>query len=157
MNKALVESWNAVVLRENDEVWHLGDFGMHAPNSSGAEDLGCLFWRLRGKKHLVIGNHDVKNQQIMRLPWETIEQISEVKKSGRRLVLCHYPLESWAGACRGAAHLHGHCHGTLKRKAAKRFDVGVDVHPAGPVSWDEVWSWADKERFEMTDHHGESR
>lgn len=152
MNEGLVAAWNGAVLRENDTVYHLGDFGMHAPNDGEGEDLGVLFWRLRGRKHLVVGNHDAKNPQVLRLPWESIGQIVEVKKDGRRLVLCHYALESWAGMHHGAAHLHGHSHGTL-RKAPRRIDVGVDCFPA-PVSWDEVWAQVDRETFVPVDHHG---
>jgi calcineurin-like phosphoesterase family protein len=155
MNAALVERWNAVVLNESDVVYHLGDFGMHAPNDGDASDLGVLFWQLRGRKHLVVGNHDVKNPQVLRLPWESIDQIAEVKRDGRRLVLCHYPLESWPGMHHGAAHVHGHSHGTLARKAPKRFDVGVDVFPA-PVSWEELWEMADRETFVPADHHSYS-
>jgi len=114
-----------------------------------------VFWKLRGKKHLCPGNHDVRNQQVMRLPWESIEQIAEVKRHGRRLVLSHYAIENWAGMHRGAAHLHGHSHGTLTHKIAKRFDVGVDCFPDGPVSWDRVWEMADREVFAPVDHHGE--
>ncbi len=156
MNAELVRRWNAVVRLESDVVYHLGDFGMHAPSDGEAEDLGVLFWRLRGRKHLVVGNHDKKNQQVLRLPWESIELIDEVKRHGRRLVLCHYAIENWPGQWRGAAHLHGHSHGTLGHKIAKRFDVGVDGHWPGlaPVAWDEVWTAADAETFAPVDHHG---
>lgn len=154
MNAALIELWNGVVLNESDEVWFLGDFGMHAPSNPDTDDLGVLFWKLRGRKHLIVGNHDVKNPQTLRLPWESIDVLTELKRDGRRAVLCHYPLESWPGMHHGAAHFHGHCHGSLARKAPKRFDVGVDVFRSGPVSWDALWEMANRETFSPVDHHG---
>ena len=155
MNAGLVEAWNARVTSESDVVYHLGDFGMHAPNDGESWDLGAIFWKLRGIKHLVIGNHDAKNPQVLRLPWQSVSQIADVKRKGRRLVLCHYAIENWPGQWRGAAHLHGHSHGSLSHKMAKRFDVGVDAWPGGgPASWDEVWEAADREAFVAVDHHG---
>lgn len=153
MNEALTEVWNATVRKESDDVYLLGDFGFHAPTDPETEDLGVIFWRLRGKKHLIVGNHDVKNSQVMRLPWESVELIREAKHEGRRAVLCHYPMESWPGMHRGVAHFHGHCHGTLRRKMPKRFDLGVECFPY-PVAWEEIHALADKEVFSAVDHHG---
>ena len=154
MNRGLVDSWNAVVTRESDEVWHLGDFGFHAPTDRETEDLGVLFWRLRGKKHLVIGNHDAKNTQVLRLPWESVSPLEELKRDGHRFVLCHYAIENWAGQWRGAIHLHGHAHGTLRHKIAKRFDVGVDAMGPAPVPIDQIIEAAAAEPFVPVDHHG---
>ena len=150
MNASLMTTWNSVVTSERDEVWHLGDFGFHA---QGAEDLAAIWWRLRGRKSLVVGNHDVKNPQVLRLPWERVETLFELKTDGRRVVLCHYPLESWPGMHYGAVHLHGHCHGTLAHQIPHRFDVGVDVVGA-PVSLDAVVERAAAQRFVPQDHHG---
>lgn len=155
MNESLVARWNAQVRSERDEVWLLGDFGFHAPSSPETEDLGVLFWRLRGRKSLVVGNHDAKNTQVLRLPWERVETLVELKTNGRRAVLCHYPLESWPGAHHGALHFHGHCHGTLGRQIPHRFDVGADVRKLGPVSWEDLAAEAAGQTFRAQDHHGE--
>ena len=150
MNRELQAKWNSAVLKENDEVWFLGDFGFHG---AGGDDLGEIFWKLRGKKHLVVGNHDEKNPQTLRLPWESVEKLYTFKQGGLRAELCHYPLETWKGSWRGTLMLHGHCHGTLKRKLPKRFDVGVDCFPT-PVSWDKLVALAAKEEFLPVDGHG---
>ena len=55
---------------------------------------------------------------------------------GRRLVGCHYPLVTWAGAHRGHVQVHGHSHGNLRSRNARRADVGVDVDWPG---WRGVW------------------
>ena len=156
MNAGLVALWNGQVTRESDDVWVLGDFGFHAPTKEGTTDLGELFWKLRGKKHLIVGNHDIKNQQVMRLPWETVTPLHELKIGGQRATLCHYPLETWPASWRGSMMLHGHCHGSLRRKVAKRFDVGVDtdIGQNGPILWDTLVEMAAKETFVPVDGHG---
>jgi calcineurin-like phosphoesterase family protein len=50
--------------------------------------------------------------------------------------------------------LHGHCHGNLKRKLPRRFDVGADVFDV-PVRLDDLWARGQLDKFEPTDHHGE--
>lgn len=155
MNTALTEKWNATVLRESDDVWVLGDFAFH---HQAADDIHVLFHRLRGKKSLIVGNHDEKNPAVLRLPWERVEKLHTFKSSSRRAELCHYPLETWKGSHSGALMLHGHCHGSLKRKLPKRFDLGVDtlLGEAGPVSWETLCDLAIKENYFIpTDAHGE--
>lgn len=151
MNEDLIARWNAVVLQERDVVYLLGDFAFVHRD---AEDLGEIFWKLRGKKHLIVGNHDEKNPQVLRLPWESIQHLATFKQGGQRAELCHYPLETWRASWRGALMLHGHCHGTLKRKLPKRFDVGCDVEPF-PVSWETLVERAATETFLPVDGHGE--
>jgi calcineurin-like phosphoesterase family protein len=146
MNERLIERWNAAV-RPQDEIYLLGDFGF-------GKDLSGIFDRLRGQKHLVIGNHDEKNPAVLKLPWKTMRDIVTLREQGVRAVACHYPLETWKSADRGYLMLHGHSHGTLKRKAAHRFDVGADVRPA-PVTLQQLAEEASRETFEAADHHGD--
>lgn len=58
-----------------------------------------------------------------------------IKHDGRKIVLCHYPLESWDSCLYGSIHLHGHCHHNLPPDPDKlRQDVGVDGWDWSPVS-----------------------
>lgn len=158
MNNVLIEKWNSVVQNETDTVWHLGDFGFHAPTRGYTMDLAEIWWKLRGKKHLIIGNHDEKNKQVLRFPWESVERLAEVRYGGIRATLCHYPLETWPASWHGSMMFHGHCHGTLKRKIAKRFDVGVDAMGIdGPIDWDTLFQLSMSEAFVPTDGHDEER
>lgn len=151
MNESMVERWNLVV-KPQDTIYLLGDFGF---SHSKLEPLGAIFGRLHGHKHLIIGNHDEKNHEVLKLPWESQKHIRVVKHEGQKLVLCHYPIESWPSAHHGAVHLHGHCHGTLKRGMPRRFDVGADVFVAGPVSIARVLELAAQEPYVPSDHHGD--
>lgn len=127
MNERLVAAWNSVVT-DKDDVYHLGDFALgDAPHK-----VSDIFGALRGKKHLILGNHDEKNRRTLALPWVSVDRLREVRHDGHRIVLCHYPIESWASKHHGSIHLHGHSHGQ-SRFVPRRFDVGVDVF-AAPVS-----------------------
>lgn len=146
MNDSLVTAWNYRV-RPNDTIYLLGDFAF----GRGVREI---FDRLYGRKHLVIGNHDERNPEVGRCPWESQSDLLTIRDNGRRIIACHYPLETWKGAQKGYLHIHGHSHGSLKRKIAHRFDVGVEVF-RGPVSFDEIWQMGEMETFKAQDHHGD--
>lgn len=154
MNQALIDGWN-IAVRPNDEVFVLGDFGF---SNKRDRPLDKIFAELRGRKHLVIGNHDEQNPKVLALPWETTQHYLKLRYEGRRAILCHYPLETWDGAHRGHIHLHGHSHGTLRRTIPGRADVGVDAGDTfryTPLSID--W-WLDTVdamgQYAPQDHHG---
>lgn len=131
MDDAIVDLWNSAV-GATDDVWHLGDLA-HKCDQARIE---ALFRRLRGRKRLVIGNHD--HAATLRLPWlEPPTHLAMVKAEGRRLVLCHYGLRVWPGVHREAIHLYGHSHGRLAGTSLSA-DVGVDSWSFRPASLDEV-------------------
>jgi calcineurin-like phosphoesterase family protein len=159
MNAGLIRLWNANV-KPSDTIYHLGDFGfpaMRVEGHIGPSDweLYEIFKQLNGHKRLVVGNHDMKNRQVLKLPWESMDQLLVVKENGVRAVLCHYPLETWASAHRGYLMLHGHSHGSLKRVIPHRFDVGVDVFKSGPIALKDLAITASEQGYEPQDHHGE--
>lgn len=150
MNADIVAKWNAVVQRESDIVWVLGDFAFKHP---AGDDVVQLFYRLRGTKCLVVGNHDERNPQVLRLPWERQADLVTFRDNDRRAILCHYPLETWKGAHRGYLHFHGHSHGSLRRTIPHRFDVGWDVLGA-PVDFEQLWENAQRQsEYKPQDHH----
>jgi calcineurin-like phosphoesterase family protein len=150
MNERLAAAWNRTVT-PRDTIYLLGDFAFARKGTASIPDL---FGRLNGHKHLIVGNHDEKNTAVMRLPWESVSWLKVVKENNRKAVLCHYPIESWPSAHHGALHFHGHSHGSLKRAAPHRFDVGVDVF-AAPVSFPALVAMADAQAYEAADHHGD--
>lgn len=128
MDEEMVQRWNSVVGKD-DFVYHLGDFSFR----SGHRDYALsLFDRLNGTKLLLAGNHD--GTATRHLPWNQQRfGIHTEDMHGKKIVMCHYPLEEWEGFHRGAIHLHGHTHGTL-RVIDRRYDVGVDVNDFTPVN-----------------------
>lgn len=129
MDQSLVDRWNQVVAAE-DTVYCLGDMAFHNYHRIG---------ELKGRKHLVPGNHDHEREKKVYPYFETVmDELSYIKVEGVKVVLCHYPLESWKRDCR--IHLHGHSHGE-SRKVKWRMDVGVDATRLyRPLSWSELMS-----------------
>ena len=146
MNEAIIERWNKKV-RQQDTVYFLGDFSFE-------KDPAPSFARLQGHKRLITGNHDANRKAVMSLPWESIHDLYTVKENGLRAVLCHFPLASWHNAHHGYLHFHGHTHGSLKEQIPHRFDVGFDVFPDGPMSFEELAAMAATQEFRPVDHHG---
>ena len=118
MDEALVANWNAVV-QDGDEVWHLGDFAL-----GNAETATRYLHRLRGRVHLVWGNHD--KAEVRTLPeWASSRAFAEVTVESTRVVLFHYGMRVWPRQHRGALHFYGHSHGNLPELPGS-CDVGID-------------------------------
>ncbi|WP_417582856.1 metallophosphoesterase family protein [Pelagibacterium sp.] len=125
-DRALIDAWNAVVAPE-DTVWHLGDFAYRC----GPQQTRRIFEQLNGTKHLIRGNHDHKGETL-RLPWASINDLTEVTVDDQVFVLCHYGLRTWRNMRRGAIHLFGHSHKRLPG-TSQCIDVGVDNMSYAPV------------------------
>ncbi|QEE39922.1 MULTISPECIES: metallophosphoesterase [unclassified Methylobacterium] len=127
----LVHAWNSVV-RPGDDVFHLGDFALN----SSKERCQEVFARLKGLKHLIIGNHD--GPRHIELPWATEPQVLRtIFVDRQRCVLCHYGMRTWDGIWGGAIHLYGHSHGRLPG-TSRSLDVGADAWGYRPVSLTEI-------------------
>lgn len=163
MNEHMIRVWNNIVGPE-DIMFCLGDFAFRPKNESHItyDELGA---RLNGTKHLIIGNHDIERNDkgddgtakvVDHWMWESVQNYLELRFGKSRFVLCHYPIEQWRNAHKGWYHLHGHCHGTLKRNIPHRMDAGVDCWPDfAPVSLETIREMMDKENFVPQDHHGD--
>ena len=143
MDEALISKYNEVV-KDNDTVYHLGDFSMdsYTPEIKAVREpyLIEVFKRLKGKKILIIGNHDHSYLELYSKLFETMFPYYEIKNDANKskIILSHYPFESWNGKNHGWIHLHGHSHGQaliLKN----RYDVGVDSNNFYPISIDDMY------------------
>lgn len=128
-DEAIIERWNAVV-RDRDIVYHLGDFAVKL--MSRADRVREIFTRLRGRKRLVIGNHDLGSDfalhpTLASLPWDEPPQfMAFTKDAGCHLVLCHYGIREWQWKRKGGWHFYAHAHGKLPSYGNSR-DVGCDM------------------------------
>lgn len=106
MDQAMITNINAVVADE-DDLFILGDF---SGGELARDDvyLREIFGQIRGRKHLIIGNHDT--QEVADLPWSSRQNYLELVDQGVIVVLFHYPLMTWNFAREGAFHLFGHSH-----------------------------------------------
>ncbi|WFT86851.1 metallophosphoesterase [Rhizobium leguminosarum] len=125
----IIEAWNSVV-GVDDIVYHLGDFAFSLTRD--ADRIREIFSRLKGRKYLIIGNHDVDKKgglhpALASLGWAARpEHALRVKDGGRDLWLSHYAARSWPSQPYGAYHFYGHSHGKLPGVGLSR-DVGVDM------------------------------
>lgn len=125
----IIERWNSVV-REEDIVYHLGDFAFALGRN--ADRIREIFGRLKGSKYLVIGNHDQTRKgdlhpTLAALGWAAKpEHALRARDGGCDVYLSHYAGRTWPSQHYGAVHFYGHSHGRLPSYGLSR-DVGVDM------------------------------
>lgn len=145
MNAELIKRYCAVV-RPEDNVYILGDFSFCNPTD--------IFAQLPGRKHLILGNHDMgRLSQLKRLPFVWIKDVEEITVGEKRIWLSHYPHRSWPRSGQGSWHLHGHTHGNLRDVAdLATLDVGVDCHGYAPIDFEGLHSILSKQPPKLGHH-----
>ena len=120
MNEYMIAQWNSRV-RRGDEVVLLGDFSV-----GKAKETEEILEKLKGKKYLVIGNHDkyLKDKEFNRNLFINIQPYMEMNDDNRRVILSHYPIFCYNGQYRKNKEiymLHGHVHETYDQELLDRF------------------------------------
>mgnify|MGYP002798716539 CR=1 FL=1 len=122
--------WIETGITYRDDVFFIGDLCWKEG------DLAVeLISSLPGNKYLVRGNHDrCKNQGYTGL-FKDISPYADINDSGRRLILCHYPIAFWNAQHRGSIHLYGHVHNSVEellyQKFLSRLDFSVRAYNVG--------------------------
>lgn len=109
MDAALIENWNKVV-NEDDHVYIIGDFIYRSSHVAS-----YYLKQLKGHKHLIIGNHDLKiiEDEDASFYFDSIERLGYVKDGETDVVMCHYPIAEWNGKRRKknkSYHVYSHIH-----------------------------------------------
>jgi calcineurin-like phosphoesterase family protein len=151
MNQSLIDNWNKIV-KPNDEIYHLGDFGFGNANS-----LQKIINSLNGKKHLILGNHDTNTRDVFNTNFfSSVQNYKEIKINKQLLVLFHYGQRVWNKSHYGSIHLYGHSHGTLPPHG-RSVDVGVDckeiTNEYRPVHLNEILSYMNNKEVVISDKH----
>lgn len=112
MDETLVDNWNSLV-NDEDIVYHLGD--VYMGNRDGY--VQTLLSRLKGRKRLILGNHDNGKDQILQKAFQKISVWRMFTEFG--LLLTHVPIHESA-LFRGKTgrepepkkllNIHGHIH-----------------------------------------------
>ena len=112
MDEVLIANWNAKVHRD-DVVYIVGDLIWQS------SDPTPYFAQLKGKKHLIVGNHDkwLAKYDVAHY-FEEITQYAEVSVDGHPITFCHYPMLEWKnsrkeGSSRLGYLVHGHIHNNV--------------------------------------------
>lgn len=115
MNEHMISQWNSRV-HKNDEVVILGDLSY-----GSVEQTTEVVKRLKGKKYLIVGNHDkfIRSKKFDQSLFQFVDGYHEMNDNGRRVILCHYPILCYDGQFRFDKEgnpkcymLHGHIHST---------------------------------------------
>lgn len=121
-DKIAKENWNRIVTNA-DTVYILGDIGKVGSNQD-TERLIEIISTLKGKKILVVGNHDnlrdIRLKQLFVEVCDYKEIIDSYNGMNHKLVLSHYPQLFWNGQHRGWIHLYGHVHMSEEWKVYER-------------------------------------
>jgi calcineurin-like phosphoesterase family protein len=128
MNEYMIEKWNSVV-KDNDYVYHLGDVTFR---NDGA--FNELMHRLKGKKRLIIGNHDNIWHPSLINNFEKADLWKRFKEGN--FTCTHIPqrLESLRD---GAFNVHAHIH-YKKMQDPHYINVCVEVRDYTPVNYDTI-------------------
>lgn len=143
MNETLISNWNRKVSGE-DTVYILGDLAYR----SDTKNLEHILSRLRGRKRLLIGNHDsswlgckIRNPDRY---FEMIEHMTELSICHHGMTLCHYPLLTYKHSQKHYM-IHGHIHNNtdsdywpLLRNRPLVLNAGVDINNFEPVTLNEL-------------------
>jgi len=130
MHYDIIQRWNARI-GDKDTVWVLGDvvFGkdsyMRLP----------LLDQLKGRKNLILGNHDNYPMDNYMKYFKKIEGSNKLGKC----VITHIPVHTQQLESRFKANIHGHLHdGSLPDE--RYINVNMDVCDMTPVSWGSIES-----------------
>ncbi len=113
MHADMLRRWNSKVTN-GDTVYILRDVGLKGKN----DELITLVARLKGKKVLILDNHDDASDLRYNTLFQEICHYKELTDcvEGRfyKLPLCHYPILMWAGQHKGTILLYGHTHASAE-------------------------------------------
>lgn len=127
-------------MRGNDTVYVVGDMFFRCP------DPESILKRLKGKKRLIVGNHDSTwmSKVDMGRYFLSVDSFLETSDGAHALTLCHYPMVTWKHTIRSYM-IHGHIHADtgadfwpLLRCRENVLNAGVDVNGYRPVTFDEL-------------------
>ena len=119
MHGVILNNWNSRVTN-GDTVYILGDISNRGKN----EDLIALVAKLKGKKVLIVGNHedirDYRYKQLFHAIYDYLEITDHADKQPYKLVLCHYPILMWNGQHNGTILMYGHLHDSIEEAYFKK-------------------------------------
>lgn len=144
MDAALIRNWNSRV-HKNDTIYIVGDLFFR--NRRSAE--GYLE-ELKGRKHLVLGNHDISwYKKASAAHWadyfDSVQPMVTIRDGNALVTLCHYPMMTWQGSGHGGFMVFGHIHNNtnaafwpLIRGSPLLLNAGVDINEYRPVTLSEL-------------------
>jgi len=109
MESDMIALWNGKVT-DSDDIYILGDFCW-----GSSENWRRILPQLKGKKHLIKGNHDLRKfpEDILGFFEEEPVPCMEIKDGEHNVIMCHYPMISYRHDSKpDTVMLYGHVHTT---------------------------------------------
>ncbi|MBS5216474.1 MAG: metallophosphoesterase family protein [Clostridiales bacterium] len=140
MDEILISNWNRKV-KDHDDIWILGDFCYHSE-----KDPAFYLKQLKGKKHLIVGNHDrvtLSSDSAIRY-FKSIERMQHIKDGKENIIMCHFPIADWNAKKRGCYHIYGHIHNArddiyeFMRKQERALNAGCMINNYEPATLEEL-------------------
>lgn len=125
MHDVIENNWNSVV-GPDDIVIYVGDLSF--AKKQDRDYVDGLIWRLNGKIHFIMGNHDDFREVKKNTRFESVQDYIELRitdyaikgnnsqtLSRNETMFCcmHYPILEWNKLHRGSYMIHGHTHMNL--------------------------------------------
>ena len=132
MDEALIQNWNETV-SDGDTVYLIGDIGYNGGH------VPCrILSRLKGRKHLIRGNHDTAydDAPLLYRYFESVTDFLEIDDGEFHIFLSHYPMlygKSNGYMIHGHLHRSGQFHDIL-RAMPRILNAGVDINNFRPVT-----------------------
>jgi calcineurin-like phosphoesterase family protein len=139
MNEAMIAAWNERVTG-TDTVYIVGDLFFRCA------DPEAILRRLKGRKRLIVGNHDSSWMDKVDLNryFVSVDDLLVTTDGTRQLTLCHYPLLSWKHQLKSYM-IHGHIHTKtdddffpLIAARERILNAGADINGLRPVTFEEL-------------------
>lgn len=127
MNETIVQRWNTVV-KDEDIVYHLGD--VYLGRSANTNEL---LSRLKGRKRLILGNHDNGKDRLLLAHFQKIVVWRMWPEFG--LLLTHVPVHPMN--LRDFRNVHGHIHQNPS-PGPEYFNACVEWIDYTPISIEEL-------------------
>ncbi len=139
MDESIISNWNKYVTGD-DTVYVLGDMFYRCTNPKK------ILCRLKGKKRLIIGNHDASwmSEVLLSNYFESVDFKRIVLLEEYELTLCHEPDLQWKKS-KYAYMIYGHIHNRtdlyywpLLCQCNHYLNAGVDINAFRPVTFEEM-------------------
>lgn len=134
MDEYMVEKWNSIV-GDNDKVYHLGDVYFNKSRENKEEYFSKLLGMLRGRKELILGNHDKGKDELLLNYFDKVHSILALPKKG--VILSHAPLHPSCFIDK-KANIHGHIHNNYSIVDRRYINASVELHDYSPILLDDL-------------------
>ena len=139
MAEGMIHNWNSRV-GKNDTVYILRDFCFKL------KDPEPILARLKGRKHLIIGNHDqvIMGSEKLQSYFDDIQKMDYISDRGKLIIMCHFPIAEWNKKKSGAYHFYGHIHKSspevysFMTSQGRAYNVGCMINNYMPCTADEI-------------------